>query len=211
MKTTVKNKIKIIKHRIPDELVYETINGKPVYYKGYKDVLNRKIDIEGIMGSSSLQAQLVKIFVKFLFTELNSKKYDVLFNEIGLHIDKKDNVAADIAIFYKEKIFKNKKIDNKYEVIPPKTIIEIDTKADLNDFDNVMDYYTQKTNKLFDFGVEKVFWVLTKNKQIIEAIPNENWLVKTWDTEILLFDDIKFTIDQLLKDDGIYDLVYDKK
>ncbi len=27
--------------RIPDELIYEIINGNPVYYKGYKDVIKQ--------------------------------------------------------------------------------------------------------------------------------------------------------------------------
>ena len=70
-----------------------------------------------------------------------------------------------------------------------------------------MDYYQIKTNKLFNFGVEKVLWILTQNKQIIEAVSNKNWLIKKWNYEINLIDDISFNLEQLLKDDGIYDLI----
>ena len=209
-KDKTKEKIQIIKHRIPDELVYEIMDGKPIYYKGYKDVIENNYQISNIMGSSSLQSILIDVILRKLYEITDTKKYSILTNELGLHLNKKNNLAADISIFERLKLL-SKKIEDKYEKTPPKTIIEIDTKADLNDFDNIMDYYTQKTRKLFNFGVEKVFWVLTKNKQIIEAIPNENWLVKTWDKEIILFDNIKFTIDQLLKDDEIYDLIYDKE
>ena len=208
--TKENTKIEIIKHRIPDELVYEIMNGKPIYYKGYKDVIENNYQISNIMGSSSLQSILIDIILRKLYNSIDTKKYSILTNELGLHLNKKDNLAADISIFERKKLF-SKKIENKYEKTPPKIIIEIDTKADLNDFDNVMDYYTQKTKKLFDFGVEKVFWILTKNKQIIEAIPKKDWLVKTWDKEIQLFNNMKFTIDQLLKQDGIYDLIYYKK
>ncbi len=40
---------------IPDYLVYETIDGNPIYYKGFKDVLKKLKTPEEIMGCSSLQ------------------------------------------------------------------------------------------------------------------------------------------------------------
>ena len=205
--TITKQEQKIIIPRIPDELVYEKINGKPVYYKGYKEVIKQNKQIVEIMGCSDIQSAIIDVIVMLLHDNIKRDKYKLFYNELGLHLNHNNNFAADIAIYDKEKILK-KGLHGKYIEIPPKIIIEIDTKADLNDFDNVMDYFQVKTNKLFDFGVEKVFWILTKNKQIIEAKPNENWLIKKWDKEIILFDNIKFTLNQLLKEDGIYDLIY---
>ena len=207
METKTRNKIKFIVPRIPDELVYELIDGKPVYYKGYKEVINHVKQLSDIMGSSELQAQIIKIIVKHLIKKMDESNYDLLFSELGLHLNKNNNLSADIAIFEKEKLIINK-IQDKYSKVAPKIIIEVDTKADLSNFDNIMEYYRVKTTKLFKFGVEKVFWILTKNKQIIEAVPNDNWLVKEWDKELQILDNISFSIDQLLKDDGIYDLVY---
>lgn len=206
-KIKTKNKQRFIVPRIPDELVYEIIDGKQVYYKGYKEVLKQEKQIGEIMGSSELQAQVIKIIVKFLFEKTDGKIYDILFSELGLHLNKKNNLSADIVIREKAKM-KGLKIENNYSIIPPKIVFEIDTKADLGNFDNIMEYYQVKTNKLFEFGVEKVIWILTKNKQNIEAVPGDNWLVKEWDKEIEVFKNLSFSIDQLLKDDGIYDLVY---
>ena len=70
-----------------------------------------------------------------------------------------------------------------------------------------MDYYTKKTNKLFDFGVEKIIWILTSNHQVILAEPDKLWQIKKWDMEITLFDDLKFSLKQLLIDKGIYELI----
>ena len=204
-----KEKQKFVKLRIPDELVYEKINGKPVYYKGYKEVINQQKQIDAIMGCSSLQSNIINAILMYLYDNINREKYSILTNELGLHLNHKNNLAADISIFEKKILYGNKKkIEDKYEKIPPKIIIEIDTKADLNDFDNVMDYYQVKTEKLFHFGVEKVFWILTKNKQIIEASPNKRQTILSWDKEILLFDNLKFSLNQLLKNDGIYDFIY---
>ncbi len=197
---------KYIIPRIPDELVYEVMNGKPVYYKGYKEVINQHKQLEEIMGCSTLQAIVINSILKFLYKNISDEKHLILSNELGLHLNKKDNLSADITIYEKKKLL-SERIENKYSKIPPKIIIEIDTKADLNDFDNVMDYYQEKTKKLFNFGVEKVFWVLTKNKQIIVTEPNKPWLIKTWDKEIILFDNLKFTLNQLLIDDGIFDMI----
>ena len=203
-----KQKTKIIIPRIPEELIYETMDGKPIYYKGYKEVIKQQKQIEEIMGSSDIQIMILSSILNFLYRKISSGKYLIGTNEVGLHLKKKTNLAADIAIFEKEKLL-IKKIQGKYIDIPPKIIIEIDTKADLNDFDNVMDYYQAKTQKLFNFGVEKVFWILTKNKQIIETIPNKPQIVKSWDKEIHLFDNLKFTLNQLLKEDGIYNFIYE--
>jgi hypothetical protein len=47
----------------------------------------------------------------------------------------------------KKKLYKTK-IDNKYIEIPPKIGIEIDTKADLKNFDNILDE-TTPISKIF--------------------------------------------------------------
>jgi hypothetical protein len=94
--------------------------------------------------------------------------------------------------------------ENKYIDIAPKIVIEIDTKADLSDFDHFMDYFFVKTNKIFEFGTEKVIWILSKNKKTIFAKPHEKWIIAEWTDEIEILDDCKFVLEELLKQDGIY-------
>ena len=182
--STLQKDFKILKHRIPDKFVYEIIEGKSIYYRDYQDVINLKKEFDEIMGSSALQSIIIELIVRKLYKEIDLKKYKLLYNELGIHLEKNNNIAADISIFEKEQIFATKKIEDKYITVPPKTIVEIDTKADLTNFDDVLDYYTVKTKKLFEFGVEGIFWILTKNKHIIEAKPNQDWLIKTWDRKI---------------------------
>ena len=47
------------KRNIPNYLVYEIMDGKPIYYRGYQSVLNKTKTLEQIMGCSSLQAVLI--------------------------------------------------------------------------------------------------------------------------------------------------------
>jgi len=199
---TLKSRKTQVRKKIPQNLIYEVIDGKPIYYKGYKQVLNNEKNIEDIMGSSGLQSLIIDCIVMFLHDHLPRKIYKTMHSELGVHLDKNNNLATDIAIYEKSKL-KQSDITENYMTVAPKVVIEVDTKADLNDFDKTMDYLSVKTKKLYDFGVEKVFWILTKSRLIIETKPTENWSIIKWSNEINVVDDYKFSIDQLLREDGI--------
>ncbi|MFB0907105.1 MAG: hypothetical protein QMB03_02270 [Spirosomataceae bacterium] len=77
-------------------------------------------------------------------------------NEVGLHLSTKSNLSADIAIYGKpESTLDFPSL--KYADSPPKTVIEVDIKMDIpNSFQSEDDYLKKKTEKLLEFGVEKV-------------------------------------------------------
>ncbi|GAB3640652.1 hypothetical protein [Spirosoma arcticum] len=54
------------RRRVPDALIYEIMDGKPIYRKGYRDVLSGEKTIQDIMGSSSLQAIIVYYLTGFI-------------------------------------------------------------------------------------------------------------------------------------------------
>jgi hypothetical protein len=37
------------RRKIPDALIYEIVDGRPIYYKGYRDVLSGKTNLESAM------------------------------------------------------------------------------------------------------------------------------------------------------------------
>jgi hypothetical protein len=54
--------------QVPDSLIYEvTEEGKPIYYKGYKDVLNKTKTHEKIITESQLQAALKALLTAIAF------------------------------------------------------------------------------------------------------------------------------------------------
>jgi hypothetical protein len=87
--------------KIPEALVYETLNGKPFYYKGYKEVLSKKKTLEEIRECSTLQAELVSYIMKAIFKNAFFDDYRIYCNEIGNHIDHRNNLSNDITIFEK--------------------------------------------------------------------------------------------------------------
>lgn len=118
-----------------------------------------------------------------------------------MQLGDKDTLAGDILV-YDKKVLTADKITAKYSDVPPKYVIEIDTIADLSE-SSFMEYLTRKTEKFFEFGVEKVFWVITSTQQVIVTSPKEDWLIKNWNKDIELFDAITMNIGKYLDEEGI--------
>ena len=197
---TLKKPQKKIRRKVPKELIYELINGSPIYYKGYEKVLSGQTTLEGIMGSSDLQAWIILTIVEFLILNLDRKKYKVLSNEVGYIPKSRTRYSLDIAIVDRNKI---KKLTGKYLKVPPEVVIEIDTKADLSKFENPQDYFHRKTQDLLDSGVKKIIWIFTKEKKLWVAENGKRWLITDWDDEVNLLDDIKLNLKALLDKENV--------
>ncbi len=163
---------------IPEQLVYEELNGRILYRKGYKDVINQSKTIEEIMGSSSLQGIIISILLRYLYTHTSDEQYEIMTNEIGLHISLGNNLSSDI-IIYDAKDARNYRFDEHYFNVAPKMVIEVDVKIDLEKKSDV-DYIAEKTQTLFDFGVERVIWVFTAKRKVVLAQPNQDWIIRDW-------------------------------
>ena len=190
------------KRKIPEALIYETINGKHYYYKGYEKVLNNKQNLGSVMGYGLFQWMIIKYVTKY-FDNILPTHLLALGGEGGFHLGHNDNLSIDFAILDKKDIdFKH--IENKYLHFAPKAIIEVDKKADLNSEEG-MDYYLTKTQKMLDFGVEQVIWIFTNSKKILVAKQAQNWITVNWsdDIEILGF---PLNLKQLLEKEGIENL-----
>ncbi len=190
------------RREVPAALIYEQWAGKPVYYKGYRDVLAGKKTIEEVMSCSDMQGVLVALLTGYLYGEIDRKKYLLATNEIGLHLALNDNLCNDIVIYEKAKM---EKLRGKFFNIPPKIVIEVDIKIDLAEFENNPDSYVmQKARKLLDFGVERVFWIITSFQKIYVIDRNDpTWHIVDWSTPISILDDCQLNVKQLLDEEEI--------
>ena len=187
--------------KVPDYLVYEIMDGKPIYYHGYQAVLNKTKKPEDIMGSSLLQAVIVNFILSVLHKHLSEENFWIMTNEVVVQLNHRDNLAGDILIFEKSRL-KPSEIKDQYVKIPANVIIEVDTKADLSML-KFEEYLKKKTNKLHDFGVDKIIWILTAAQQVVVALPNEDWLLIDWNKEIEILKGITFNIGSYLAKNGI--------
>jgi hypothetical protein len=74
----------------------------------------------------------------------------------------------------------------------------VDTKANLEEMPDPMDYFHTKTDQLLDFGVKQVLWIFTKTKKFMLAVPGKRWETGNWEEEVLLLDKALINIHQLL-------------
>ncbi len=183
---------------IPQELIYEMVNGHPVYYRDYKAVLTNKKSAEEIIGSSVVQARLTALIVGFLFTKINLGKYEIMTNELGFIDAPKNWRILDIAIFEKARV-KKELFSNKYVKTAPKIVIEVDTKAELKASGDILAYVTEKTDNLLNAGVEKVIWILTESENVLIAEPGKQWIMARWSDTIPVVENITLNLEELLK------------
>jgi len=185
---------------IPSALVYEVLNGRPLYYRGYKEVIEKNLNPETVMGSSSLQSILVSLIYGYTLANRDKKKYLPVTNEAGVRLDLNSNLSCDIAIFEKGTF----EITTRYFDVPPKIVIEVDIKIDLSEFDGIeYEYVAEKTQRLFDFGVERVFWVFSKSRRVFVCLPNQDWIFTDWSNNIPIMDGCILNVKHLLEEEEI--------
>jgi len=185
---------------IPESLIYETLHGRPLYYKGYRDVVANTLKPETVIGSSDLQSILVSLINTYITVNRDKKRYITATNESGLHIAIGDNLSADIAIFEKARLGKLK---GKYFDVPPKIVIEVDIKIDPAGIGSDVAYIAEKSGELFDFGVERVFWILSSIQKIIILRPGQDWITTDWSNDITIMDGCILNVKQLLDEEEI--------
>lgn len=185
---------------VPSYLIYEVMDGKPLYFKGYRNVLNGTKTFEEIMGASSLQSLIIYYLNKIIFSCIDDDQFFVFSSESGVHIDHKVNLANDIAL-YDPTVLTADKISRKYADVPPKIVFEVDIDADIEEMTET-GYIFKKTSKLLEFGTEKVFWILTEAQAVIVAT-KEQTEVFSWNKDIQIFEGVSFNIGEYLKKKGI--------
>ncbi len=186
--------------KIPNNLIYEMNEGKPIYYRGYRDVLNKTKTAEQIMGSSALQSLIVLLIQKFLIKKLGDD-YLPMANELGFKFAKKTWRNLDLALFDKRKV-KDLSIflKDKYIEIAPELVIEVDTKAALDDIPDPSSYFQIKTDQLLNHGVKKVIWIYTASKKFMVAEKGKTWSIYSWKEELIIAEQVSFNIEKLLED-----------
>jgi len=188
--------------KIPEYLIYEVMDGQPIYRKGYKSVLNKTKTLEDIMGSSTLQGEVHLYVLSLLLQYFGLEKFTIHCNEAGLHIGKGNNLAGDIFV-YDARVMTGAKIGKHYSDVPPLLAFEIDIEADLEAMTE-MGYVSRKIEKLLRFGVKKVFWISTEAQRVLIAEAGRDWPTVSWEKDIEIVPGLSMNILDHLQKRGIF-------
>lgn len=201
MGLTIERKKTTRRKEIPDSFIYEILNGKPLYYKGYKEAIRNNQNAESIMGASSLQVFILNYLVRILYNVCDENKFWVFFGEPGLHISHKNNLGGDILV-YDKKIFPSSKISKHYADVPAELQIEVDITAELEDMTET-GYIKKKTDILLEFGTKKILWIFTSTQQVMVAEKGKDWLWINWNKQIIIWENNSFCIGEYLEKEGV--------
>jgi Putative restriction endonuclease len=186
---------------IPKELIYEVLDGKPIYFKGYKDVLNKTKTLDDIMATGRLQTLVLSSIYDELLPQAKKNGLKIVFNEVGIHVSLNLNFSCDLVAFDKTALAATED-DIHYYNIPPEFVIEVDTNGDFTDT-KFETYFYEKSKKLIEFGAKKVFWILTASKTVTCVTSDEIWITHGWHKPIEIFDGHPIILDSLFKENGI--------
>ncbi len=181
------------RERLLKLLTYEVVDGKPVYYRGYRDVLEGKKQPEEVMGASVYHARLVAILGYWLIKNLG-KRYAVMSGELGYFVEKGWR-SLDVAVFRYDDV-KDKLRSRRYIDVPPVLVIEVDTHGDV---ENEMAYISGKVEDLLRSGVEKVVWIFTDSEKVLIAERGKDWVIVGWNRDIDLIEGLKLNLEDLLE------------
>lgn len=188
--------------KIPRILIYEEFDGHPIYRKGFKEVmLGLKTINEISMGTSALQWFITNTMNRHLQRVL-PQDYLCGPGELGLHLTKNTNFSADIAIFRPGQLKVGFHSIN-YSDVPPNVVIEVDIKIDESEyFQTEEEYFHKKTERLLQWGVERVIWVFSASRRVLVADNLKTWAFISWDLPFTVIDNHEITVWDLMLASG---------
>ena len=181
------------KEKLLKLLTYEVVNGKPIYYRGYRDVLAGKKTPEEVMGSSAYHGILVAMLSYWLIRNLG-RKYVVMSGELGYFVEKGWR-NLDVAVFRYEDV-KDKLESEGYIDVAPVLAFEINVRAEV---ESEMEYVLKKSEDLLKSGVEKVVWIFTRPRKVMVFEKGKKGVILDWKDYITLIEGLKLRLDELLK------------
>lgn len=205
MTTSMANTEDTTQVEVPEVFIAEYLDGIPMYYKGYKKIINNPSQIEEIGGAGAIHSILLSYFIKLLAIKLDESKYWLMTGETGFKPEKKNHFNLDVAIYKKENLLPDA-IGYEYINVAPELVIEIDTSVE-NDNVTKDEYIFGKTQRFLQFGTGKVVWVFSKTKLVMIAQPRIPWQVHPWSTHLELLDDVRFNIDAYCQENKLTNLI----
>lgn len=187
--------------KIPAGFVYEVLFGQPIYYRGYREAIANNNPPEHVMGSGRKQAYLIDLLLGFLKSILDRKQFATAVSEPGVKFGNKDFVSNDIIIY--NAADKNRMFTDEYFDFPPRVVIEVDTKAELKDLDWGNEYYMHKTERLLEFGVERVIWIFSGMRKIFSAEKGKPWITVDWENAVEVLPGCTLELRRLIEADGV--------
>lgn len=185
-----------------EDLIYEIINGKPIFYSKAPTVMQELLLVDELKFSEASQPGVLSAISQFLWDHLPESKYQILTNGIGYEPDEQNHLVLDIAICNKDVL--NTQSWNKALKVAPKLVILKDSVAGIKDPTRLLGYFHEKIMKLLEHGTQRVIWINTISQMLTIAEADASWRVEDWEEDINWIDDLYLPLEDILSESSFF-------
>jgi hypothetical protein len=147
------------------------MDGKPLYYKGYKHAIKQDLPVESIRGINSYQAAIISHILSILFNVVDLEKYWLFPGNPGIYLNAENEIVASILVCTESELPASR-ISTRYIDVPAELHIQVDIRVELEALSELV-YIKKKVQKLLDFGTKRVMWIFTGAQKILIATPTK--------------------------------------
>ncbi|MCI5084183.1 MAG: hypothetical protein MRY78_20955 [Saprospiraceae bacterium] len=185
-----------------EDLIYEVIDGKPVFYSKAHTVMQELLLVDELKFSESSQPGVLSAISQFLWDNLPEDEYQIFTNGIGYEPDSENHLVLDIAVCDKEKM-EGQNLSKALQVAPELVILK-DSVAGIDDPTRLLGYFHDKIRKLIDHGTERVIWINTISQLMTVADDDGNWYTVDWEEEIEWINGLEMTLEDMLAESTFF-------
>lgn len=127
-----------------------------------------------------------------LSNALNEDEYIVLRGETGFKGKRKNLFNLDVAVYAANKL-PDGQLHYEYMTVAPELVVEIDTAVENDEVTKNEKIFT-KTQRLLDFGTQKVIWFFSWTKKIMIAELGTPWQIFDWNTALSAINGVEFNV-----------------
>jgi hypothetical protein len=186
-----------------EDLIYEIIDGKPIFYSKAHTVMQELLLVDELKFSESSQPGVLSAISQFLWDNLPESEYQIFTNGVGYEPDDSNHLELDIAVC-RQAAMKGQSLTKPLKVAPELVVLK-DSVAGIDDPSRLLGYFHEKIKKIMDYGTQRLVWINTISQTItIAEQDNAHWRTVDWEEEMAWIFDLRLSLEDVLSESSFF-------
>ena len=185
-----------------EDLIYEIIDGKPIFYSKAHTVMQELLLVDELKFSESSQPGILSAISQFLWDHLPEADFQIFTNGVGYEPDHNNHLELDIAVCPRS-LMKGQNI-SKALTTPPDLVVLKDSVAGIDDPSRLLGYFHEKIKKIMDYGTTRLIWINTISQTITIAEQDTYWRTVDWEEEVDWIENLRLSLEDILSESSFF-------